>query len=129
MHEFISSGISPQRYAIFDRRNDFKKINSKTGFQNRKPDFGFQTENRISGFRLTSLAAIPLFRHQEPSSNGRGGRRASAEAVFVADTHVLRRLFPPIPQMHYFLHPHSFRQRMITISRVLFKPKVKQFCQ
>jgi len=29
--------------------------NSKTGFQNRKPDFGFKTENRISGFRLTSL--------------------------------------------------------------------------
>ena len=33
----------------------FKKINSKTGFQNRKPDFGFQIENQISGFRLTSL--------------------------------------------------------------------------
>jgi len=50
MHEFIFSGISVQHYAIFNRRNDFLKINSKTGFQNRKPDFGFKTENRISGF-------------------------------------------------------------------------------
>jgi len=33
-----------------------KKIKSKTGFQNRKPVFGFQTENRFSGFRLTSLS-------------------------------------------------------------------------
>jgi len=33
----------------------FKEINSKTGFQNQKPDFGFKTENRISGFQLTSL--------------------------------------------------------------------------
>src|SRR6218665_2059808 len=33
-----------------------KKINSKFGFQKRKPDFGFKTENRISGFRLTSLS-------------------------------------------------------------------------
>src|SRR6218665_407861 len=33
----------------------FKKINSKFGFQKRKPYFGFKTENRISGFRLTSL--------------------------------------------------------------------------
>src|SRR6218665_3269231 len=32
-----------------------KKINSKFGFKKRKPDFGFKTENRISGFRLTSL--------------------------------------------------------------------------
>src|SRR6218665_3611434 len=35
-----------------------KKINSKFGFQKRKPDFGFKTENRISGFRLTSLVGI-----------------------------------------------------------------------
>jgi len=35
----------------------FLKINSKTGFQNRKPDFGFKAENRISGFRLTSLVS------------------------------------------------------------------------
>jgi len=55
MHEFTFSGISSQRYAILDRKIDLKKINSKTDFQNRKPDFGFQTENRISGFRLTSL--------------------------------------------------------------------------
>jgi len=48
MHEFIFSGISFQHYAIFDRKNDFEKINSKTGFQN-------QTENWISGYRLTSL--------------------------------------------------------------------------
>src|SRR6218665_619047 len=48
MHEFIFSGISFQYYTIFDRKNDFEKINSKTGFQN-------QTENWISGFRLTSL--------------------------------------------------------------------------
>ena len=60
MHEFISSGISPQQYAIFDRKNYLKKINSKTGFQNQKPDFGFQTENRISGFRLTSLIIYML---------------------------------------------------------------------
>jgi len=30
-------------------------INSKTGFRNLKPDFGFKTENRKSGFLLTSL--------------------------------------------------------------------------
>src|SRR6218665_4142026 len=60
MHEFISSGISPQQYAIFDRKNYFKKKNLKTGFQNQKPDFGFQTENRISGFRLTSLIIYML---------------------------------------------------------------------
>src|SRR6218665_1243773 len=57
MHEFTFSGISSQRYAILDRKIDLKKINSKTDFQNRKPDFGFQTENRISGFRLTSLVS------------------------------------------------------------------------
>jgi len=55
LHEFIFSAISFQHYAIFDEKNDFKKINSKTGFQNQNPDLGFQTENRISGFQLTSL--------------------------------------------------------------------------
>src|SRR6218665_3005190 len=54
MTEFIFSGISVQCYAIFYRKNDLQ-INSKTGFQKRKPDFGFKTENQISGFRLTSL--------------------------------------------------------------------------
>ena len=34
------------------------KIYSKSGFQNRKPDFSFKTKNRISSFWLTSLAAI-----------------------------------------------------------------------
>jgi len=53
MNKFIFSGISSQHYEIFDRKIDFKK--TKTGFQNQKPDFGFETENRISGFRLTSL--------------------------------------------------------------------------
>src|SRR6218665_490635 len=38
----------------------FKKINSKFGFEKRKPDFGFKTENRISGFRLTSLISFWL---------------------------------------------------------------------
>src|SRR6218665_3250430 len=42
-----------------------KKINSKTGFQNRKPDFGLKTENRISGFRLTSLIST---NHSNPSA-------------------------------------------------------------
>jgi len=42
MHEFMFSGIASQRYAIFDRKIDFKK-NVKTGFKNRKPDFGFKT--------------------------------------------------------------------------------------
>jgi len=41
MHEFIFSGISFQNYSIFDRKSDLKKINSKTGFQHRKPDFRF----------------------------------------------------------------------------------------
>ena len=57
---FYFSGISPQWYAIFDRKNDFKK-KLKTGFQNRKPDFGFQTESWISGFRLTSLIKNECF--------------------------------------------------------------------
>ena len=55
MHESIFSGISSHRYTIFHRQNDKKLINSKSGFQNWKPDFGFKTENRISSFRLTSL--------------------------------------------------------------------------
>ena len=29
-----------------------KKINSKTGFKNRKPVFGFQTKSRISRFSI-----------------------------------------------------------------------------
>src|SRR6218665_378852 len=37
-----------------------KKIKTKTGFQNQKPVFGFQTENRFSGFRLTSLPCTRL---------------------------------------------------------------------
>jgi len=48
MHEFIFSVISFQHYAIFDKKNDLKKINSKTGFR---------FSNRISGFRLTSLVS------------------------------------------------------------------------
>jgi len=36
------SGISVECYAIFNRRNDFF-FKLKIGFQNRKPDFGFQT--------------------------------------------------------------------------------------
>src|SRR6218665_2336397 len=40
---------------IFMQFSIGKKINLKSGFQNRKPDFGFKTKNRISGFRLTSL--------------------------------------------------------------------------
>ena len=59
MHEFILSGISSQCYKIFDMKIDFPK-NSKTGFQNRNPDFGFQTENRISGFQLTSLSVTSV---------------------------------------------------------------------
>jgi len=51
MHESIFSGIYSHRYAIIHRKTD-KKINSKSGF--RKPDFGFKTENRISGFQLTT---------------------------------------------------------------------------
>jgi len=41
MHEFIFSEISFQHYAIFVRKNDLKKINSKTGFQNQKSVFRF----------------------------------------------------------------------------------------
>ena len=55
MHELIFSEIYSHLYAIFHRLKKYKKINSKFGFQKRKPDFGFKTENRISGFRLTSL--------------------------------------------------------------------------
>src|SRR6218665_3217252 len=55
MHESIFSEIYSHLYAIFHRLKKYKKINSKLGFQKRKPDFGFKTENRISGFRLTSL--------------------------------------------------------------------------
>src|SRR6218665_4225604 len=40
MHEFIFSGIFSQRYKIFDWKIDFF-LKSKTGFQNRKPDFQF----------------------------------------------------------------------------------------
>src|SRR6218665_1714430 len=50
----------------------FKKINSKFGFQKRKPDFGFKTENRISGFRLTSLFRANLFiatNRKDPKDN------------------------------------------------------------
>ena len=58
MHEFIFSGISFQHYAIFDSKNDFKKINSKTGFQNQKLVFGFQTEQPESvSFRCRSLVS------------------------------------------------------------------------
>jgi len=60
MHEFIFSGISSQQYAIFARKNNLKQINLKTGFKHKKPDFGFQTEIRISGFRLTSLLRTNL---------------------------------------------------------------------
>ena len=59
MHESIFSGISSHRYAIIHRNND-EKINSKSGFQNRKPDFDFKTENRIFVFRLISLVPIVL---------------------------------------------------------------------
>src|SRR6218665_18843 len=38
-----------------------KNKNSKFGFQKRKPDFGFKTENRISGFQLTSLLKANSF--------------------------------------------------------------------
>src|SRR6218665_415185 len=47
------------------RKKILKKINSKTGFQNRKPVFDLKTENRISGFRLTSLIIISLFCNQK----------------------------------------------------------------
>jgi len=67
MHEFIFSGISSQHYKIFDRK--IFKQNSKAGFQNRKPaDFGFQTENRISGFRLTSLILIHIVHLHIPAN-------------------------------------------------------------
>jgi len=46
MQEFMFSGISFQHYAIFDRKNDFKKNKFENRFSNRKPVFGF---------RLTSL--------------------------------------------------------------------------
>jgi len=45
MHELIFSVISFQHYAIFVRKSEFKKINSKTGFQNRKPVFGVRTHD------------------------------------------------------------------------------------
>src|SRR6218665_1894659 len=61
MHESIFSEIYSHLYAIFHRLKKYKKINSKFGFQKRKPDFGFKTENRISGFRLTSIIEEPPF--------------------------------------------------------------------
>jgi len=50
MHEFIFSGISSQRYSVFDRNIDFQK-----GIQ--KPVF--KTENRISVFKPKT--GFPVF--------------------------------------------------------------------
>ena len=50
MQEFISSGISSQRYEIFDRKIDFKK-------EIRKPVL--KTENRISIFKPKT--GFPIF--------------------------------------------------------------------
>jgi len=51
MHEFIFSGISLKRYAIFYRKNDSKKYIQKPVFK---------IENRISGFQLTSIPLLQL---------------------------------------------------------------------
>src|SRR6218665_470646 len=52
MHEFIFYSY------FFSAINKFLigKMSLKNKFENQKPDFGFKTENRISGFRLTSVS-------------------------------------------------------------------------
>ena len=58
MHEFIFKGFL-LRILQFSIGKMILKTKFETGFQNRQPNFGFPTENRISGFRLTSLPEIP----------------------------------------------------------------------
>jgi len=54
VHEFIFYSYFFSAISKFLIEKMSLKINSKTSFQNQKPDF----ENRISGFRLTSLICL-----------------------------------------------------------------------
>src|SRR6218665_919796 len=58
MHEFIFYSYFFSAISTFLIEKMSLKNKSENRFQNRKPDFGFQTENRISGFRLTSLIVL-----------------------------------------------------------------------